>query len=336
MKILYHIATLRPTTPEVEAVSQEVATLQAAFGGSPIYVNPNQRSPVYIPRLLFGFHKLREIRGHEAELHHFFNPDPFPFPYLRALRRPVVYSLTCGLRQEKVNRKFLSRMSVVTVSDERSLDHLKSQGLTNLSLVQPGIDKARFTPTPLTLDSEIRLMVGSAPWVRSQFKSKGVDALLEVAQRMPRLNLVFLWRGVLSREMKHRVHLMGLEDQVEVLDRVVDVNEVLAGMHASVTLAEEPDIVKAYPHSLLESLAAGKPVLVSRAIPMADYVAQTASGLVVAAVTPDHVVTALKKLELNYAELQRAAAEVAQRDFSQQEMINSYGRVYQDILAPTR
>jgi glycosyltransferase involved in cell wall biosynthesis len=123
---------------------------------------------------------------------------------------------------------------------------------------------------------------------------------------------------------------------VEVLDRVVDVNEVLAGVHASVTLATEPHIVKAYPHSLLESLAAGKPVLVSQAIPMADYVAQTASGLVVDAVSPDHVVTALKKLEQNYPELQRATSEVAQRDFSQQEMVNSYGRVYQDILAPTR
>jgi glycosyltransferase involved in cell wall biosynthesis len=336
VKILYHIATLRPKTPEVEAIAQEVAALQAAFGGNSVYVNPNQQSPIYIPRLLFGFHKLREIRAQEADLHHFFNPDPFPFPYLRALRRPVVYSLTCGLRQEEVNRTFLSRMSAVTVSDERSLGHLKSQGLTNLFLVQPGIDTARFTPTPLALDSEIRLMVGSAPWVRSQFKSKGIDALLKAAQQMPRLKLIFLWRGVLSREMEHRVHQMGLEDQVEVLDRVVDVNEVLAGVHASVTLAAEPDIVKAYPYSLLESLVAAKPVLVSRAIPMADYVAQTACGLVVDTVNPDHVVTTLKKLERHYPELQRAAAQVAQRDFSQQQMINSYGQVYQDILAPKR
>ena len=336
MKILYHIATLRPDIPDVEAVSQDIAALRESFGGEPVYVNPNQQSPIHIPRLLFGFHKLREIRRQEADLHHFFNPDPFPFPYLRALQRPVVYSLTCGLRQERVNRTFLSRMSAVTVSDERSLRHLKSQGLANLFLIQPGIDTERFAPTPLALDSEIRLMVGSAPWVRSQFRSKGIDALLEAARQLPRLHLVFLWRGVLAEEMERRVRRMGLRDQVEVLNRVVDVNEVLAGVHASVTLAARPEIVKAYPHSLLESLAAGKPVLVSQAIPMADYVAQTACGLVVKTVTPDHVVAALRKLERDYPELQRTAGQVARRAFSQQQMVNSYERVYQHVLAPTR
>jgi len=336
VKILYHIATLRPETPEVEAVSQDVAALRESFGGEPVYVNPNQRSPMYVPRLLFGFHKLREIRAHEADLHHLFNPDPFPFPYLRALQRPVIYSLTCGLRQQKVNRTFLSRMSAVTVSDERSHRHLKSQGLTNLFLIQPGIDTSRFTQNPLPLHSEIRLMVGSAPWVRSQFKTKGVDALLETARQLPRLHLVFLWRGVLTEEMERRVRRMGLQDQVEVLNRVVDVNEVLAGVHASVTLAARPDIVKAYPHSLLESLAAGKPVLVSQAIPMANYVAQPACGLVVQTVSPDHIVAALRKLERDYPELQRTAGQVARRAFSQQQMINSYEQVYQHVLAPTR
>lgn len=335
MDILYHIATLRPKTPKIEAVSQDIVALRETFGGKPVYINPNQGSPVHIPRLLFGFHKLKEIRAQEADIHHVFNPNPFPFPYLRALGRPVVYSVTCGIREGRTNRGFLGRLNAVAVSDERSFGRLKSQGLTNVFLVQPGIDATRFTRTPLALRSSIRLMVGSSPWVRAQFKTKGVDALLEAARQLPRLHLMFLWRGVLSQDMERRVHDMGLEDQVDILDRIVDVNDVLANVHASVTLASQPDIVKAYPHSLLESLAAAKPVLVSRAIPMADYVARQGCGVIVDKVTPDQVMSGLRELEQNYTELQAAAARVGQRDFSQRQMIDVYERLYEYVLVTT-
>ena len=45
------------------------------------------------------------------------------------------------------------------------------------------------------------LLAGSAPWTREQFHSKGVDALLKVAQQVPSLRLIFLWRGLLLREV---------------------------------------------------------------------------------------------------------------------------------------
>ena len=40
-------------------------------------------------------------------------------------------------------------------------------------------------------------------------------------------------------------------------------------------------IVRSYPHSLIEALVTGKPVLVSRSVPMADYVEQAGCGVVV-------------------------------------------------------
>ena len=67
----------------------------------------------------------------------------------------------------------------------------------------------------------------------------------------------------------------GLEKQVEILNKRVDVNAVLAGVHGSIALVTNPAIIRSFPHSLMESLAAGKPVIVSRSIPMSDYVEQT-------------------------------------------------------------
>jgi len=333
MNILFHVATLLPRMPQAEAISQEIAALREYFGGDVVYVNPNQRFPLHIPRLLFGFHKLGELQAWEANLrlHHFYNPDPFPYPYLRYLQRPVIYSITCGVGDRPPNVSYFSSLAAIAVADERSLKRLRAWGLGNTILVQPGIDTRRFTCSPLPLQSEIRLMVGSAPWTKGQFQTKGVEALLLAARQAPHLRLVFLWRQVLADEMERRVRRMNLDKQVMVLNRQVDVNEILAGVHASITLAAAPGIVKSYPHSLLESLVAGKPVLVSRAIPMADYVEQAGCGQVVESVTPADVLAAIESLASGYEGLRRVAQQVGQRDFSLQAMIASYGRLYEYV-----
>jgi len=334
MNILYHLTVLPPRMPEAEAMSQEISALRAHFGGDLVYINPNQQSPLYIPRLLFGFHKLKYLRAREAtvEMHQLYNPDPFPFPILRLLQRPVIYTLSCGVEARRPNLSFFGALAAVTVSDERSLTRLKSWGLDNALLVRPGIDTGRFTFSPLQLRSEIRLMVGSAPWTRDQFRTKGVDALLSAAQQSPNLHLVFLWRGVLAEEMERRVRRMNLEKQVAVLNKRVDVNKVLADVHASITLAADPTIVRSYPHSLMDSLAAGKPILVSRAIPMSDYVEQTGCGKVVDSVTPTSILRAVEALARDYPNLQKAAQQVGQRDFSQEGMLDSYQKVYDHVL----
>ncbi len=322
--------------PDAEAMSQEISALRSYFGGDLVYLNPNQHSPLYIPRLLFGFHKLKQLWAQEASMHmhQLYNPDPFPFPILRLLRRPVIYTLSCGLRDKRPNIAFFKSLAAVTVSDERSLERLRSWGLRNIFLVSPGVDTTRFTFSPLPLGSEIRLMVGSAPWAQAQFRTKGVDALLLAAQRSPQLRLVFLWRGVLAEEMERRVRRMNLGKQVMILNRRVDVNKVLADVHASITLATDSAIVRSYPHSLMDSLAAGKPVLVSRAIPMSDYVEQRGCGQVVESVTPTGILTAVEALVRKYEDLQKTAQQVGKRDFSQGAMIASFQKVYQRVLGP--
>lgn len=339
VNILYLITTLPPKLPACEAISQEIGALQARFGGQVVYLNPNHQSPVFIPRLLFGFHQLNQLRTQEktVQLHHLYNPDPFAFPILRWLQRPVIYSLSCGVNDRRPNLAFFQALAAVAAADERSFNRLKAWGLSNVFLVRPGIDTTRFSHSPLSLRSlrsEIRLMVGSAPWTKEQFRSKGVEAMLAAAQQNPQLHLVFLWRGVLAEEMERRVRQMGLTQQVEVINRQVEVNQVLAGVHASITLAANSAIIKSYPHSLLDSLAAGKPVLVSRAIPMADYVEQTGCGQVVEKVTPADILAAVEALAHNYETHQRMAQSVGQRDFALPIMLNSFQQLYEGVLKP--
>ncbi len=331
-RILYHLTIPPPKMVGSEAVVQEIDALRVHFGGDLIYLNPNDRLPLPLPRMLFGFHRLRQLHALErgVQIDHLFNPDPFAFPVLRFLRRPVIYSLTGGVGDRRIDRRFFASLAAVTVSDERSLKRLQAYGLdNNVYVIPPGIDKSRFTHTPLPLTSKIRLMVGSAPWSRAQFHSKGIDALLQAVQRCPELHLTFLWRGVLFDEMQARVRRLNIERQVEVLNERVDVNRVLARVHGSITLATRTEIIRPYPHSLIESLAAGKPVLVSRCIPMADYVARQGCGLVVENTDADHLLDAIHQFSQKYHILQNTASQMPSATFSRQAMIACWERVYE-------
>ncbi len=333
MEILYHLPVLPPKLPSAEALSQEINGLRAVFGGEINYLNPNQQSPIYLPRLLFGFHQLRHIRALERtlDLHHFYNPDPFPFPILRFFKRPVIYSLSSGVGDKRPNLAYFRRLTAVTVYDQLSLEKLQNWGLTNVHLVQSGIDTSRFSFTAVPLNDEIRLMVASAPWTSAQFRSKGIDALLAAAQQMPNLRLVFLWRGELFAEMMQRVQERNLSERVQVIDELVDVNQILATVHGTLNLATETAVIKAYPHSLLDSLAAGKPIITSRAIGMANYVEKVGCGVLVEQVTPDEIVAAIERFVVEYEVMRETAVRVGQRDFTQDAMINSFKQIYQQI-----
>lgn len=265
VSIVYLLPTLPPQSAKAEAIAQEITLLRRAFGGELLHVNPNQNLPrPLIPRLGFGWHILPKLLrlAQGAELFHFFNPDPFPYPFLLALPKPVVYTITAGVAA-RPNLPFFRRMAMVTVPDERTLAQLKAWGLTNVALQRPGIATQHFThnPLPLPPNAPLRLLVASAPWTLAQFSSKGFDALLIAAQQLPDLHLTLLWRGLLVEEIRRRIRALGIDERVTVVDETVDVNEQLARVHAAAIFASAAGIIKSYPHSLLDSLAAGNPCL---------------------------------------------------------------------------
>ena len=155
-----------------------------------------------------------------------------------------------------------------------------SWGLTNYAIVPPGIDVSRLSTSALPMTGRVTLLMASAPWVADQFDLKGVDVLLDVAAQDKALDLILLWRGLLLDELRERIARRGIEDRVEVVTDRVNIDDYLRRAHAAVLLAKRGDIVKAYPHSLLESLVAGKPVILSDALPMADFVRQKGCGIV--------------------------------------------------------
>jgi len=300
-RILYHVTIPRSPIAECEAVTQDIRLLQQVAPGELFHLYPARVPGTRIPRLTWGLTQLPALwrRERSARLHHVFNPDPFPFAVLRLLRRPVVYTVVGGIHAD--HREMACRLARlahrILVSSLEDEQRLRGWGIEQAQFIPPAIDASRFSHTPLPPGARLTLLAGSAPWTTGQFTSKGVDALLEAAQHRTDLHLVFLWRGILYEEMMERVQARGLGGRVRVLNERVDVNMLLAEASAAVVLADRSDVVKAYPHSLLESLAAGKPVLVSRAIPMARWVEQAGLGVVVDRVEADCILAAIADLQ---------------------------------------
>jgi glycosyltransferase involved in cell wall biosynthesis len=209
-------------------------------------------------------------------------------------------------------------------------------GVTSVHVFRAGVDLSRFhdtTPPPLR---EFVLLAGSAPWTSGQFRTKGFDLILDLVQKKSNLRLVLLWRGWLTREIRERVKARGLEDRVEILTEHADVDQVMSRVHAAIVLSDTQRRVKAYPHSLIEALACGRPVLVSRCIAMAEYVEKQSCGAVVETLTTADLDAAIEHLQADYEGSRARAARVGPRDFSLDELVRSYSSLYRDLVSPVR
>jgi glycosyltransferase involved in cell wall biosynthesis len=321
--------------PGTDAVVQEVDWLRARFGGEVLSLRPSWRARARYPRPLLGLHRLGAVRqlDRQVDLHHVYAPQLYWLPLLWLVRRPVVYTVTAGVGDGRrmPPAAFLRRLGAIVVPGRGDLEALHRRGLRNARLIRPGIDAARFADTPPPPGPAFVLVSGSAPWTREQFRTKGVDALLEAARAIPDLALVFLWRGVLLPELVARVRHHALSDRVEILSERVDVGPVLARAHAAVVLAERPGLVKAYPHSLLEALAAGRPVVVSDGTPMADYVRETGCGRVVPRPGVTGLIEAIRELRQDYDAYRARARAVGPRDFSLEDFLAAHRDLYRTL-----
>jgi glycosyltransferase involved in cell wall biosynthesis len=333
VRILYHHTAPRASIAGTEAVVQEVELLRAHFGGEVVALLPPFEPRAMRARPLYGWHRLPAILRLEqrCDLHHVYNSDLYLFPILRLLRKPIVYTVVSGLRPRFQTRsvRALRRLRGVAVPALHDVSVLEDLGLRNVRVVRPGIDVARFRQTPPPTGREFVLLAGSAPWIEEQFRSKGFETLFRVAEHTPWLRLILLWRGRLRDELQRRLARARLIDRVDVIDEWVDVNEVLARAHAAIVLARTPDLIKAFPHSLIEALACGRPAVTNACVPMADYLLATGTGEVAEAVSERAVLAAIERLKTDYAARQARAVEVGPRDFSREGLIAAYHALYE-------
>ncbi|MCL5994594.1 MAG: glycosyltransferase [Chloroflexi bacterium] len=335
MRVLFHVTMPPSPMAACDAVIQEIEAIRSQIPGEIFHLYPAQVPGTRFPRRFWGLQHLLWLRLAERSvtLHHVFNPDCYLFHVLKFLRRPIIYTAVTGVRGENpaMAQALARKVQMLAVPMQTDLEQLRRWRITNAMVIPAGIDVTDFESLPLPPGTPPTLLIGSAPWTEEQFRTKGVDVLLEVAKRLPNLHLIFLWRGVLEAEMYRRVAASGVRDRIEVINTQVDVNRVLARVHASIALASNDTLIKAQPQSLLESLAAGKPVLLNELIPMAEKVKRDHCGVVIETVTPEAVMQAVNHLFANYDDYHNGALIAGQSIFNRRQMVAAYVELYQGV-----
>lgn len=337
MSLLYLHTAPEPGITGTDAVFNEVQLLRNHFGGFEYNLYPLAKPSAGFPRFLFGWHILARLRRLQREitLNHVFAPGLYDFPVLRYLKKPVIYSVTASVRPDLHLKKAdkLKTLAGIIVNNDRDYQLLSYHDFNNVFLVRPGIDTLMVSKNILPLEDELILLMASAPWERSQFTTKGVDLLLEAARQLPFLKLIFLWRGLSYAALMQRIRQYGVEKQITVYNEKVLIDDILQQVHGTVLLAENAMLVKAFPHSLIESLAAAKPVIVSSAIAMADYVKENSCGVVVEPYSSEALITQIDHFRSKYAELRDKADQLGASDFSPEKMLARIAAIYHPFMA---
>lgn len=338
MKIIYHPTSPAPAIPETDAVFQDIAALNARFGGRQLNLYPLPFPTRWFPPQLLGTHCIAALKRSDSEmdLHHVFHALPRVFPVLRSLHKPVVYSVVAGLSSMRrlPGTSDLRSIAAWITAAPADAQRLMDAGASCCRVIKPGMDLSGFAQVPLLPRSEpFTLLAASAPWTPGQFRQKGFDLLFAVLASRPDLRLILLWRGFLEKDLRKRIKKSNATERVEIINRRIDVTEALGRCHAAVVLAEHSRLVKAYPHSLIEAMAAGRPVLASKCIPIADFIEQTGAGETLAGLEQDEFLAALDRLRARYDQAAKAARNAAALGFSMETMLDSYQKLYKEVIS---
>lgn len=252
---------------------------------------------------------------------------------LRAVgRRPVVF--TVAIPGTPLAQDVYARVSVFVAESEPLASELREAGIapSRLRVVYPGVPLDRYAASPPP-PGRFRLLFASSPANVAEFEARGVPLLVELARRMPDVDVVALWRDW-DDQAPTRLALEALAAPPNfIVDRrtVSDMAAALAGMHA-VVAPFATGFGKSAPNSLIEGLAAGRPVLCCPGVGIGRLVEAHGAGLVCER-SAEGLAAAVGRIRDAWPVFASAARALAERHFDARLFVAEYGRIYAELAA---
>lgn len=320
----------------------------------------------YAVRRLYGARTLAQqlrfaqhLRRQRIQIMHSYNfyPNVFAIPAARLARTPVVVASIRDTgahltkRQRKVQRVACRLADHILVNAEAVRQWLTAEGYDprRISVIRNGLDLSRFTPGE---DGSLRRELGipeGAPIVAMLSRlsrMKGVedflDAAATVASRVENAHFLVIGDNInpdgsaYRRELEARAARLDLASRVTFTGFRLDVPRLLSAVAVSVL----PSLSEGLSNTILESMAAGAPVVATRVGGSAEALEHGVDGLLVPPRDPAALSRAimwmLEHPEEARAFGRRARARVAE-EFSLARMIRETECLYARLLeSPAR
>jgi glycosyltransferase involved in cell wall biosynthesis len=320
----------------------------------------------YAVRRLYGARTLAQqlrfaqhLRRQRIQIMHSYNfyPNVFAIPAARLARTPVVVASIRDTgahltkRQRKVQRVACRLADHILVNAEAVRQWLTADGYDprRISVIRNGLDLSRFTPgEDGSLRRELAIPEGApiVAMLSRLSRMKGVedflDAAATVASRVENAHFLVIGDNInpdgsaYRRELEARAARLGLASRVTFTGFRLDVPRLLSAVAVSVL----PSLSEGLSNTILESMAAGAPVVATRVGGSAEALEHGVDGLLVPPRDPAALSRAimwvLEHPEEARALGRRARARVAE-EFSLARMIRETECLYARLLeSPAR
>ena len=164
---------------------------------------------------------------------------------------------------------------------------------------------------------------------------KGHTYLLAAAAQTPEATFVFAGDGPLRGALETQARELGVSDRCVFLGERSDVPDLLA----AADLVVLPSLFEGLPVSVLEALAAERPVVATAIGGTDEAIHAGESGLLVPPRDPGALASAIRRLQADPALSRRLASagrNRVEREFSSEVTAREVMRIYDDVLAESR
>jgi glycosyltransferase involved in cell wall biosynthesis len=328
--------------PEIEAVSKEVSELAAIFKPAFIFaINPNILFKFSFQRRHIGFNHrfypllrlLVPILERWGHINHVYG-NLCPWLFYKGLKKNSVIH-TIASEQGDMNAAFLSKCKIIVVQTKAMMDRLISFGVDRkkIFLVYPGIDlkKFFFDRTYPSLSSP-KVLFATAPRQEEELEERGVYVLLEAARLNTSIQYTFLFRKwdrnyTSFPKVRNFITAHGLTNVTLRNEFVADMAKEYRDHHFTIIPFIQENGGKQCPNSALESIASGRPVLVSEASAFSEFVRENHCGVVYNN-TPQGIVQTICNSVSVYRKLVFETSGVASTFFDLTHYLSRYRRFY--------
>lgn len=346
-RILYHVQKHDQKMAVTDAVGQEIAYLAKRFNGkifsiSNRFTRPYQlfsklvKSPSYLQRFFFPYPILAEKH---FDLHHVYYPRLDNLGYLRQLKKPIIFSVMVKnlgyLSKTEAIRKIkkMPFISALIVGDSNDVKVYRKY-FPKVYFVRSGIDLAEYKKIarPVKKSQMIRFLVASQPNSRERYASRGYDLLFDLLKKSKNIQIRFLWRenNEVNDLVKTELQNQKIASKTEMINQILAPKAKFENIDATIIPYKIAEGVKAFPNSALESLAAGRPIITTDVIPLAELVTENKCGVVVKPNLKSFL-SGVQKLYRHYDYFQKNAVK-AVKDFSISRLEADYERIYQEVV----
>lgn len=228
----------------------------------------------------------------------------------------------------------------VVCNSRAAADRLLEQGLSErkIALIPNGLPDEAFAPAAPALARRPGVTrIGMI--ARMNNPVKNYPGLLHASSRLihkfPGMEVVLVGDGPLRPELEKLAATLGVQRNVRFLGDRTDIPSVLASLDISVLASFSESL----PNAVLESMAAGLPVVATRVGGNRDLVREGETGYLVPPNEEISLANALERLLINpllRAEMGRKGREVALASYSLARVRDQYEQLYASVLERKR